>query len=51
MERRGDKEGMKEMNMLIKKYEKEDMSVCEKYIHCEKCPCFVDEKCVHPYKL
>ena len=35
--------------MLVKKYEKEDMNVCEKYKHCEGCPCFVDEKCVHPY--
>lgn len=34
--------------MLIKQYDVEDMSVCEKYIKCEECPCYTN-KCNHPY--
>ena len=34
--------------MLVQKYDTEDLSVCEEFIICDNCPCYV-KGCMHPY--
>lgn len=37
---------------MLKKIDAVDkMQVCEKHLICEECPCYVFDKCLHPYTM
>lgn len=38
-------------SIIYKKYDINDLSICEEYIKCEKCPCFASDVCIHPYAV